>query len=174
MNYVIGVDIGTQSATALRVDQQGAIVAQHASSYQPDTPKPLWAEQWPAVWFKAVVECIAACVTKAKETGVAAASVKAVCVGSLDGGSGIAVDSDARPLYPCLIGMDRRATDQVEWVRGNVDLERLYAITGNGVDSYYGYTKMLWLRDHEPDVWSHTRYFLPPNPSIISMLTAGG
>src|ERR1044072_9888564 len=74
MNYVIGVDIGTQSATALRVDQQGAIVAQHASSYQPDTPKPLWAEQWPAVWFKAVVECIAACVTKAKETGVAAAS----------------------------------------------------------------------------------------------------
>ncbi|CAE6711680.1 Xylulose kinase [Paraburkholderia aspalathi] len=171
MDYVIGVDIGTQSTKALLVDQHGAIVAQHASSYQPDTPKPLWAEQWPAVWLKAVVECIAACVRKAKEAGVAAKSIKAVCVSSLYGGSGIPVDSDMRPLYPCLIWMDRRATDQVEWVRKNIDLERLYVITGNGVDSYYGYTKMLWLRDHEPEIWAHTRYFLPPNAYVIYMLS---
>jgi xylulokinase len=171
MNYVIGVDIGTQSTKALLVDQHGAIVAQHASSYQPDTPKPLWAEQWPAVWLKAVVECVAACVGAAKQAGIAASSIKALCVSSLYGGSGIPVDSDMRPLAPCLIWMDRRATAQVEWVRGNVDLERLYAITGNGVDSYYGYTKMLWLRDHEPDVWAQTRFFLPPNAYVIYMLT---
>lgn len=171
MDYVIGVDIGTQSTKALLVDQHGAIVAQHASSYQPDTPRPLWAGQWPAVWLNAVVECVAACVDKAKAAGVAAKSIKAVCVSSLYGGSGIPVDSEMRPLYPCLIWMDRRATDQVEWVRANIDLERLYAITGNGVDSYYGYTKMLWLRDHEPEVWAHTRYFLPPNAYVIYMLT---
>ncbi len=69
MNYVIGVDIGTQSTKALLVDQHGTIVAQHASSYQPDTPRPLWAEQWPAVWFKAVVECIAACVDQGERSG---------------------------------------------------------------------------------------------------------
>ncbi|MDR6420040.1 xylulokinase [Paraburkholderia phenoliruptrix] len=171
MEYVIGVDIGTQSTKALLVDRHGAIVAQQASSYQPDTPRPLWAEQWPAVWFKAVTECIAACVQQAKEAGVAADSIQAVCVSSLYGGSGIPVDSEMRPLYPCLIWMDRRATDQVEWVRGNVDLDRLYSITGNGVDSYYGYTKMLWLRDHEPEVWAQTRYFLPPNAYVIYMLT---
>jgi ribulokinase len=171
MDYVIGVDIGTQSTKALLVDQHGTIIAQHASSYQPDTPKPLWAEQWPSVWLKAVVRCISRCVEKAKADGVSATSIKAVCVSSLYGGSGIPVDSEMRPLYPCLIWMDRRATDQVEWVRGNLDLERLYAITGNGVDSYYGYTKMLWLREHEPDVWSKTRYFLPPNAYLIYLLT---
>jgi xylulokinase len=171
MNYVIGVDIGTQSTKALLVDQHGAIVAQHASSYRPDTPRPLWAEQWPAVWLKAVIECIAACVAEAKAAGIAAGSIKALCVSSLYGGSGIPVDSDMRPLAPCLIWMDRRATAQVEWVRNNVDLERLHTITGNGVDSYYGYTKMLWLRDHEPDVWAQTRYFLPPNAYVIYMLS---
>ncbi|HEY4295452.1 MAG TPA: FGGY family carbohydrate kinase, partial [Paraburkholderia sp.] len=171
MNYVIGVDIGTQSTKALLVDQHGAIVAQHASSYQPDTPRPLWAEQWPAVWLKAVVECVAACVEEARAAGVAASAIKALCVSSLYGGSGIPVDSDMRPLAPCLIWMDRRATAQVEWVRENIDLERLYTITGNGVDSYYGYTKILWLRDHEPDVWAKTRYFLPPNAYVIYMLT---
>jgi xylulokinase len=171
MNYVIGVDIGTQSTKAVLVDQNGAIVAQHSSGYHPDTPKPLWAEQWPTVWMKAVIECIARCVGKARETGVASSAIKAVCVSSLYGGSGIPVDSDMKPLYPCLIWMDRRATAQVEWVRANVDLDRLYAITGNGVDSYYGYTKMLWLRDNEPNVWANTRFFLPPNAYVIYLLT---
>ena len=171
MEYVIGVDIGTQSTKALLVDRHGTIVAQHASSYQPDTPRLLWAEQWPAVWLKAVAECISRCVEKARTEGVAPASIKAVCVSSLYGGSGIPVDSDMRPLHPCLIWMDRRATDQVEWVRSHIDVERLQAITGNGVDSYYGYTKMLWLREHQPDVWAKTRYFLPPNAYLIYLLT---
>jgi xylulokinase len=171
MNYVIGVDIGTQSTKALLVDQQGAIVAQHSSGYKPDTPKPLWAEQWPSVWMAAVVECIARCVDKARATGVDAASIKAVCVSSLYGGSGIPVDANIEPLHPCLIWMDRRATAQVEWVRQHVDVDRLAAITGNGVDSYYGYTKILWLREHEPEVWAKTRYFLPPNAYVIHQLT---
>lgn len=171
MDYVIGVDIGTQSTKALLADRHGTIVAQHASSYHPDTPKPLWAEQWPAVWLKAVAECIKRCVEKAAAAGIDRASIKSICVSSLYGGSGIPVDNEMRPLYPCLIWMDRRATDQVEWVRANVDVDRLQTITGNGVDSYYGYTKMLWLREHEPNVWAKTRYFLPPNAYLIYLLT---
>lgn len=31
------------------------------SGYQPDTPKPLWAQQWPSVWLHAVLECIERC-----------------------------------------------------------------------------------------------------------------
>ena len=65
MDYVIGVDIGTQSTKALLCDARGRIVAQHASGYQPDTPQPLWAEQWPQVWVDAVFECIAGCVGEA-------------------------------------------------------------------------------------------------------------
>ncbi|WP_206997488.1 FGGY-family carbohydrate kinase [Trinickia mobilis] len=171
MDYVIGVDIGTQSTKALVVDTHGAIVAQHASSYQPDTPKPLWAEQWPSVWFDAVTECIARCVERARAAGVAPASIKAVCVSSLYGGSGIPVDRDIEPLHPCLIWMDRRATAQVQWVQENVDVARLQAITGNGVDSYYGFTKMLWLKQNAPEVWAKTRYFLPPNAYMIYRLT---
>ena len=66
--YVIGVDIGTQSTKALLCESNGRIVAQHAKSYRPDTPKPLWAEQWPDVWLDAVFECIAASVAQARAT----------------------------------------------------------------------------------------------------------
>ncbi|MDQ6620357.1 MAG: FGGY-family carbohydrate kinase [Pseudomonadota bacterium] len=173
MNYVIGVDIGTQSTKALLCDATGAIVAQQVRSYRPDTPQPLWAEQWPQVWVDAVMECIAGCVTDAgaASSAFSAAHVRAICISGLYGGSGIPVDADVQPLHPCLIWMDRRATDEVEWVGANVDMDRLTRITGNGVDSYYGFTKMLWLKYHRPEVWSRTSHFLPPNAFVIQRLT---
>jgi xylulokinase len=170
MTYVIGVDIGTQSTKALLVDLEGKIVAQHASAYHPDTPRPLWAEQWPSVWLDAVSVTIKACAEKAAAKGIAREDIKAICISSLYGGSGIPVDEEMRPLYPCLIWMDRRATQEVEWVEKNVDTKRLKQITGNGIDSYYGYTKMLWLKNNQPELWSKTKYFLPPNAYIIREL----
>ncbi len=167
MDYVIGADIGTQSTKALLIEAaSGRIVAQHAKSYQPETPKPLWAEQWPQVWMDAVAECVTHCAGQAVD-----GAVRAVCVSSLYGGSGIPVDADMRPLHPCLIWMDRRAGAEVEWVRANVDLERLYDVTGNGVDSYYGFTKMLWLQRNRPEVWAKTRWLLPPNAYVAWTLT---
>ena len=100
MQYVIGVDIGTQSTKALLVDGDGTIIAKHSVGYQPDTPKLLWAEQWPLVWFDAVLECIARCVEQAREQGIEASAIRAVCVSSLYGGSGIPVDNDIKPLHP--------------------------------------------------------------------------
>ena len=166
---VIGVDIGTQSTKAVLVTGTGAIVAQCAHSYQVETPEPLWAQQWPSVWFEAVIACV---------RGVLAAApafdpgrVRAVCVSSLYGGSGVPVDAAGEAIHPCLIWMDRRAQDEVDWVRANVDLERLADITGNGVDSYYGFTKMLWLREKRPEVWARVHEFLPPNSYVNARLT---
>jgi xylulokinase len=173
MDYVIGVDIGTQSTKALLCDTRGRIIAQHASRYHPDTPRPLWAEQWPAVWLNAVMETIAACVAKARAATAdfAPDHVRALCISSLYGGSGIPVDDQIKPLHPCLIWMDRRATAEVDWVRANLDLEALYDITGNSIDSYYGFTKILWLKNNRPEIWNKTRYLLPPNTFVVHALT---
>lgn len=173
MNYVIGVDIGTQSTKALLCCTDGQILAQHAKSYRPDTPQPFWAEQWPQVWMDAVLECIAACVATASSVNAdfVPEKVRAICISSLYGGSGIPVDEHLQPLHPCLIWMDRRAGAEVDWVRAHVNTERMASITGNGVDSYYGFTKMLWLKNHRPEIWKRTRQFLPPNAFVIHRLT---
>ncbi len=165
---VIGVDIGTQSTKAVLMRTSGEIVAQHAHAYQVETPKPLWAQQWPDVWLDAVEICIKGVLAQVKSAQTA---IKSIAISSLYGGSGIPVDAAGKALYPCLIWMDRRATAEVDWVRRTVDLERLYDITGNSVDSYYGYTKMLWLRDNEPAVWAATDKFLPPNSYVNARLT---
>lgn len=171
MPSIIGVDIGTQSTKAVLVsvgggagsrDIDGHILAQAQHAYAPDTPRPNWAEQHADIWLDAVERCIAE---------VARGDVQAICISSLYGGSGIPVDAELNPLHPCLIWMDRRAEPQVAWVRANIDLDRLGAITGNGVDSYYGYTKMMWLRDERPDIWAKTALLLPPNAYVIHRLT---
>ena len=165
-NLVIGVDIGTQSTKAVLVSADGRIVRQHAQAYQVETPRPLWAQQWPQVWLDAVVACV-----RGVMESTSAEDVRAICVSSLYGGSGIPVDATGEAIHPCLIWMDRRAQDEVEWLRANVDLERLFDITGNGVDSYYGYTKMLWLREKQPEVWQRTAQFLPPNSFVNARFT---
>ncbi|WP_449433252.1 FGGY-family carbohydrate kinase [Pseudomonas putida] len=168
MSYVIGVDIGTQSTKALLMSTKGTILAQASVHYQVEQPRPLWAQQWPDVWLDAVHEAVAAAVA---QSHVPAAQIKALCISSLYGGSGIPVDAEIRPLHPCLIWMDRRATAEAEWVRQHVDVEQLMAISGNGIDSYYGFTKMLWIKRNNPKVWAKTRYLLPPNSYVQYHLT---
>jgi len=168
MAHVIGVDIGTQSTKAVLVDGAGRIVAQASRPYQVETPQALWAEQWPDVWLAAMEACVREVV---RQAAVDPASLRGLCVSSLYGGSGVPVDAEGMPTHPCLIWMDRRAHEAVEWVRRNIDLERLYDLTGNGVDSYYGFTKMLWLREKRPAAWQRTRLFLPPNSYVNAQLT---
>jgi hypothetical protein len=64
MNHLIGVDIGTQSTKCPLVDLGGRVVAQASTAYQPDTPRPLWAQQDCAVWFDAVRHSVRDCVAR--------------------------------------------------------------------------------------------------------------
>jgi len=168
MSYVIGVDIGTQSTKALLMSTEGAIISQASVAYKIEQPRPLWAQQWPEVWLAAVYESVASAVSR---SSVPVSEIKAICVSSLYGGSGIAVDENIRALHPCLIWMDRRAQAEVEWVRQNINEQQLKQISGNGIDSYYGFTKILWLKRHKPEVWARTRYLLPPNSYVQYHLT---
>ncbi len=168
MECVIGVDIGTQGTKSVLIDLEKGVLTSAYRGYQPSTPKPLHAEQWPEVWESAVEEVIKEVV----ESGYAdPASIKGVAISSLYGGSGIPVDKNIKAIHPCLIWMDRRATKEVEWVKEHIDLDHLYDVTGNYVDSYYGFTKILWLKNNKPDVWKRTKYLLPPNAYVIYKLT---
>jgi xylulokinase len=163
-----GVDVGTSSAKCVVTDTAGRLVAEHSAGYEVSTPKPLWAEQWPDVWLDGLARAVRGVLDHPR---VDPSAVLALTVSSLYGGSGVPVDADLEPVYPCLIWMDRRARAATEWVRTHVDLDRLVQLTGNGVDSYYGFAKMLWLQHNEPDVWRRTRWLVPPNAFVIQRLT---
>ncbi|MBO8161461.1 MAG: FGGY-family carbohydrate kinase [Thermosipho sp. (in: Bacteria)] len=166
--YLLGVDIGTQGTKAVLVDINGKIISEASSGYDVMTPKPNWAEQWPDVWLKASYEVIKEIVEKTK---IEKKKIIAVAFSGLYGGSGIPVDREIKPLRPCLIWMDRRAIDETEWVKERVDKDTLFKITGNYVDSYYGFTKMLWIKNHEPEIWKKIYKFVTPKDYVIYHMT---
>ena len=163
---LLGIDVGTQVTKGVLVRPTGEVVAQASREYGVLHPQPLWAEQWPDVWLEAACAVIRELVSTTDPGAVAG-----VCISGLYGGSGVPLDEKMRPVRPCLIWMDRRATDEVRWIMENVDLDRLFAVTGNWVDSYYGYTKILWIKNHEPHNWRNIKLFLPPNAYIVYRLT---
>lgn len=167
MEYLIGVDIGTQGTKAVLINPKGEVLAHSYSGYDVETPKPSWAEQWPEPWVDATFETIKGVVEKSK---VNIEDIKGVAISSLYGGSGIPVDKAIKPLAPCLIWMDRRAEEEVKWVKENIDVNKLFKITGNSVNSYFGFTKILWMKNNLK-IWDSVEYFLPPASYIVYKLT---
>ena len=165
---VVGVDIGTQSTKALVVVVSGRVRGEHAQGYPLETSQPGWAQQDPDDWLRAVVVAVRGAVDRA---GVAAGTVRARGISSLGGGSGVPVDASGAALHPCLIWMDQRAQAQAAAVERSPHAQRLREISGNGINAFYGFAKMLWLRDERPQVWSRIRHLLPPNTYVASRLT---
>lgn len=169
MTYLIGTDIGTSGTKTILMDTQGHVLAQAIDEYDVLTPKPLWAEQWPEVWLTATKTTIKQVVA---EAGVPADEIKGIGISGLYGGSGVPLDAQMQPVRPCLIWLDRRAQAEADWVKQHIDMTKLAMITGNEVvDPYYGFTKMLWIKQHEPENWQKTRLFLPPSNDVIYRLT---
>jgi len=164
--FLIGVDIGTQGTKGVLVSPNGVVLNTATVEYGVLHPHLLWAEQWPDVWLDA-----SCAVIRRLLQGANARAIAGVCISGLYGGSGVPLDAEMKPVRPCLIWMDRRATEEVNWIKQNVDLDRLFSITGNWVDTYFGYAKILWIKNNEPRNWQRTALFLPPNAYVNFRLT---
>ncbi|MEF9942511.1 MAG: FGGY-family carbohydrate kinase [Lachnospiraceae bacterium] len=168
MDYLLGTDIGTSGTKTILMDTQGKLIAKDLQEYDVLTPKPLWAEQWPDVWLNATKTSIKNTVEK---SGIDKADIKGIAISGLYGGSGIPLDKDMTPVRPCMIWMDRRAEEETKWALEHIGEEKLLEITHNGADPYYGFTKILWMKNKEPENWEKTKLFLPPNNYVIYRLT---
>jgi xylulokinase len=168
MSYLIGTDIGTSETKTVLIDLNGRVLALASEGYGIIASRPGWAEQWPEVWFDAVSKTIRNTLDKSK---IEPKEVAGVCISGLYGGSGIPCDKEMKPLRPCIIWADRRAGEQCEYIKKMIGEDEIFNITGNVTDPYYGYTKMLWIKNNEPNIWKNIRQFVTPNAFCIYRLT---
>jgi xylulokinase len=173
MICVIGCDIGTTGAKSVVVDvETGDVVASGSSlEYTPESSRLKWSEQHAETWMLACFESIRNAIALARGKGVTAADVCATCISSLNSGSGIPLDKDLKPLYPALIWNDSRAIKESHDAVQKVGRDRLATITGNTSDPYFGFTKMLWIKNNVPKIWERTYKFATPNGYAAYLLT---
>ncbi|KRK97164.1 Actin-like ATPase domain-containing protein [Secundilactobacillus odoratitofui DSM 19909 = JCM 15043] len=165
-NYLIGIDIGTSSTKAILMTTSGQIIEQVKSTYTIETPRAGWAQANANDWFNAVTDSLQR-LAKVARNG----DIIGVGIDGLYGGSGVPVDADGKVLGPTLIWMDRRATAETQRVHEHISNHDLVQLTGNVADPYFGFTKVMWLKAHEPQLYEATDQFLSPESYVIMRLT---
>lgn len=163
---LIGCDIGTSGTKTVATDAQGKIYAHATKNYGIITLHNQWAEQWPEIWLDAAVETIAEVVSK-----IPSEEIAGICISALYGGTGVLCDSGMNPLRPAIIWLDRRAEEESRWVAENIGEDKIFEVSKNGIDSYFGYTKLLWVQRHEPELWKKVKMILPIHSYIVYKLT---
>lgn len=166
MSHVIGLDVSTTATKAVLVDDAGAVVGVGTSQYGYETPRPLWSEQNPELWWSGAIESISNVLSSA---GVVGSDVVGVgLTGQMHGA--VLLDSADQVLRPAILWNDQRTGAECEEMRRGLG-DRLIPITGN--DAMTGFTapKLIWVRDHEPEVWSQVRHVLLPKDFVRHRLT---
>jgi len=160
--FVLGIDASTTATKAVLVDESGAVAGVGTSEYGYESPQPGWAEQAPDLWWTGAIEAIARVLAA---TGARGEDVVAIgLTGQMHGL--VALDSSDRVLRPAILWNDQRTAHACDEIREAVGAERLVAITGN--DALTGFTapKLVWVRDHEPDVWARIAHVLLPKDHV--------
>lgn len=164
---LLGIDIGTSACKAAVFGEDGEVFAQTAAEYPVSYPRPGWAEQDPELWWQAV------CAALRRLTGSGAFDPSEVAGVGVDGQSwsAIAIGREGRVLCPTPIWMDTRAGDACAAMRETVGEDRLFAVSGNPLSPSYTMPKVLWYKEHRPEVYEKADKILQSNSFIAFRLT---
>ncbi len=151
---LIGLDIGTTGCKAIVFRDDGAILARASRRYPIQTPRPNWAEQDAELVWRLAWETLAETTAQVREDPPLAMAL------SCQGEAVMPVDESGSPLRPVMLGMDTRTTTENEWLAERFGAELLFERTGMPLHTINTLPKLLWLKQHEPELWRDADQFL--------------
>ena len=164
---ILAIDIGTTACKAALVALDGSVVGSGQAEYPTYHPRPLWAEQDPEDWWRAAVEA-----TRAALLAAAGGPPDVVAIGLSSQRETVALtDARGRPLARAISWMDRRGVEQVRWLVEALGFDTIHQQTGMVPDATFTLAKLLWLKQHEPELLAEARWFLQPRDFVAHRLT---
>ncbi|MBL8133936.1 MAG: xylulokinase, partial [Anaerolineae bacterium] len=165
MTILLGLDISTTGAKALLIDDAGKVIATHTTPQPISQPQPLWSEQDPADWWDGIAASIRAVLAEANHPEIAAIGL----TGQMHGL--VLQDAAGAVLRPSILWNDQRTQAQCDAMTAKVGFERLIQLTGNRALTGFTAPKILWVRDHEPEVFARAAHILLPKDYLRYKLT---
>ena len=153
----LGIDIGTSGVKAAAIAEDGTLLAQATAPLAVSRPQPTWSEQDPDAWWAATEAAVLAIdpAIRRRVRGIGIA-------GQMHGAT--LLGADDRPLRPAVLWNDGRSAAECATLTREVP--ELHAIAGNLAMPGFTAPKLLWVRDHEPDVFAATRTVLLPKDFV--------
>jgi len=166
---IISFDLGTGGNKASLYDTEGSCLATAFVPYDTCYPKVGWHEQRPSDWWDAVVESTRHLI---QTSGVDVNSIACLGISGHSLGA-VPVDQDGSLLREATpIWSDIRADEEVEAFFKKIDPDEWYLTTGNGFPAAcYTIFKVMWYKNHEPEMWKKVHRILGTKDYINFKLT---
>jgi xylulokinase len=158
----LGIDIGTSGVKAVVLDEAGSVVGQGTAALTVQRPHPLWSEQDPDAWWRATTAAVQAIDPAVRR------SVRGIgLAGQMHGAT--LLDADDRPLRPAILWNDGRSFAECAAMERAVP--NLRAIAGNIAMPGFTAPKLLWVREHEPEIFAKIATVLLPKDFVRLLMT---
>jgi len=167
MKYLIGIDLGTSGTKTVLFNEDGEVISSATEEYPLYQPNNGWAEQDPGDWWNA-------CITALKRV-LADSKVNPVDISGI-GFSGqmhglVMLDELGGVVRKSIIWCDGRTAAECAEIESKVGVKRLVDITANFAMTSFTAGNILWVRNHEPELYKRCRHILLPKDYIRYKLT---
>jgi len=167
MKYLIGIDLGTSGTKTVLFNEDGTSVCSATEEYPLYQPDNGWAEQDPADWWNA---CIATVKKVLRESFIDPGDIAGIGFSGQMHGL-VMLDENGEVLRKSIIWCDGRTVEECAEVTRRVGESRLVEITANHALTSFTAGNILWVRNHEPDIYKQCRHILLPKDYIRYKLT---
>lgn len=174
---LLGLDLGTSSVKAILVALDGRVIGSASAPLVVDTPRPGWTEQSPATWWRAARD---ATTRLLHESRVDPAAIRAIGLSGQMHGCvlvdrhtlGRAGSAPIDSLRPVILWNDQRTITQCTEIEAALaGRAALVAEVGNAAIPGFTLPKLLWIRQHEPDLFRRAAMMLLPKDMLRLAMT---
>jgi len=158
MDCLVGIDLGSTSLKAVIYDLAGNAVAKASRPTERCNPypdHPDWAIWRPEQIWGGVCEALKEATAQLPQS----AAIRAVAVTGM-GMDGVPMTRDGQWLYPFISWHCPRTKPQQDWWLKHVGAEKQFSISGNPVWAINSALRILWMREHEPEILKKTHKWL--------------
>lgn len=163
MTLLAGIDLGTTGCRCMLFDEALCVRGEEYYEYPLLNLPPDFIEQDAELWWTLLCRALKGA---AQKGGVDLRDVVALSISS-QGITVVPVDEAFRPLYNAINWLDRRAGTEGDEIIQAIGLEAYQKIAYRLSPSSYGLTKVLWLRQHRPEIFDAAYQFLMPMDFLI-------
>jgi xylulokinase len=155
--YVCGIDIGISGVRVIVLRKDGFVSSRSYVSLPPTDMGGGRSTQNPFIWWECVMEALQDAMNSLVHVGGSPREVSAICIDATSG-TIVPVDEDLMPLAHGVVYNDSRSYKEAEYL--NIIAFECIKELGYRFDSRFALPKILYLKNHAPEVWKNTRYIL--------------
>lgn len=161
----LGIDLGTSELKLLLLDEQQRLLDSTSAALTLQRPQPLWSEQDPAAWWAALQSAVAALRRRQPQ---AFSRLRGIGLSGQMHGA-VLLGAQSQVLRPAILWNDGRSAAQCTELLQRVP--DLHQRTGNLAMPGFTAPKLLWVQQHEADVFLRTAQVLLPKDWLRLQLT---